>query len=270
MSFFIKLFHFVKSKTFLLNLVFLIITALVIIFGTLIYLDGFTRFGQKIEVPNFVGDKVNIVDIDEYLMGKEIGYEVLDSVYRTDIPSGTIFFQQPGPTEQTGVHVKEGRKIKFRVATHYQLVEMPALAGKTSRRFAEQILSNRGLKPVIEFQPSIEGRDQVLEQKYKGKTIAAGEKIPVGSKIVLVVSKGPSLETVMVPNLIGLTISAANERLSLQNLSAYVLCDDCPNEESKLQAFVYKQSPASSDDAVVPAGGTVTVWVSMTQRSPEE
>jgi len=269
-TFFVKLINFLKSKTFLVNFGLLIIVMLIIIFGTLSYLNSYTRFGQKIEVPDFVGDKVNIADIDEYMIGKDIGYEVLDSVYRTDLPSGTIFFQQPGPTSETGVYVKEGRKIKFRVATRYQLVEMPALAGKTSKRFAEQMLSNRGLIPVIELTPSVEGRDQVLEQKYKGKAIQAGEKVPVGSKIVLVVSKGPSMETVAVPNLIGMTISQVNERLSVNNLTAYVLCDDCPDENSKEKAFVFKQSPVASEESVMPAGGTITVWASMTQRVPED
>lgn len=241
-----------------------IVVVLGIIFGTIAYLTSFTHYGEKFEVPDFVADKVNIADINEYLIGKEIGYEVLDSVYRTDIPSGTIFFQQPGPTHSTGVYVKQGRKIKFRVATHFRLVEMPALAGKTSKRFAEQILMNRGLIPVIEFESSSEGKDQVLEQKFKGKPVAAGDKVPVGSKIVLVVSKGASFQTSQVPNLIGFTILQAKERLSFQNISLNVICDDCPDSENNGSAFIYKQSPVVDDGAVVPEGGTITVWAAMT------
>lgn len=265
-SFFVKLINFVKSKFFLINLLLILAVVLTIIFGTIAYLNGFTHFGEKIEVPDFVGDKVNIVDIEDYLIGKEIGYEVLDSVYRTDIPSGTIFFQQPGPTSATGVHVKQGRKIKFRVATHFRLVEMPALAGKTSKRFAEQKLLNRGLLPVIEFESSSEGKDQVLEQKYKGKSVIAGDKVPVGSKIVLVVSKGASYQTSQVPNLIGFTISQAKERLSFQNIAVNVICDDCPDLASNEGAFIYQQSPEAGDGSVVPEGGTITVWASMTSR----
>lgn len=259
-SFFVKLFNFIKSRTFLINIALIIIAVLSIVFGTLSYLDTFTRFGQKIEVPDLVGDKVNLEEIDAYLSGKEIGYEVLDSVYRTDLPPGTVFFQQPGPTSQTGVYVKEGRKVKLRVATRFRMVEMPALAGKTSKRFAEQILENRGLIPVVEFQPSIEGKDQVLEQKYKGKKVTPGEKLPIGSKIVLVVSRGPSVQTVSVPNLEGMTISEARNRLEQQNLSLYVLCQTCPDEASKEKAVVVRQMPDASGESVISAGGTVTVW----------
>jgi len=79
-SFFVKLFNFIKSRTFLINIALIIIAVLSIIFGTLSYLDTFTRFGQKIEVPDLVGDKVNLEEIDAYLSGKEIRYEVLEPV----------------------------------------------------------------------------------------------------------------------------------------------------------------------------------------------
>jgi eukaryotic-like serine/threonine-protein kinase len=260
-----KLINFLKSKTFLINLGLSLTVAVAIVIGTMSYLDSFTRHGQQFEVPDLVKDKVNIADIDLYLEGKSVTYEILDSVYRTDLPSGTIFFQEPGPTAATGTFVKEGRKIKVRVATRFQLVEMPDLAGKTSRRFAEQKLKNRGLIAVIELKPSTEGRDQVLEQKYKGKPINGGEKVPVGSKIVLIVSQGATNEMTEIPNLIGLTISQANQRLSEYNLNAYTLCDDCLENDNNDDAVIYKQSPESNENETIAAGSTVTIWASRPQ-----
>ena len=263
MSFFNKLLVFLKGKKFWTHFSLIFATILVIVFGTLFYLDSLTHFGEKIPVPNFVADKVNISDLDQYLDGKQVSYEILDSVYRTDIPAGTIFFQEPGPTDSTGTFVKEGRKIKLRVSTNFQLVEMPQLAGRTSRRFAEATLINRKLRPIVEFTPSSEGRDQVMSQKYKGKEIEAGTKIPMGSKIVLLVSKGYSGNVVEVPNLIGLTISDAKSRLANQGLSLYTICSDCSETENP-EAIIFNQSPTADDEgSQMSSGGTITVYASL-------
>jgi beta-lactam-binding protein with PASTA domain len=258
-----KLVHFLKGKKFWTHFSLIFAMILVIVFGTLFYLDSLTHFGEKIPVPNFVADKVNISDLDQYLEGKQVNYEILDSVYRTDMPAGTVFFQEPGPTDSTGTYVKEGRKIKLRVTTNFQLVEMPQLAGKTSRRFAEATLINRKLRPVIEFTPSSEGRDQVMSQKYKGKEIEAGTRIPMGSKIVLIVSKGYSNNVVEVPSLVGLTISDAKMRLANQGLLLYTICSDCSETENP-EAIIFNQSPTADEEgSQMSSGGTITVYASL-------
>jgi hypothetical protein len=257
-----KLVHFIKGKRFWTHLTLIVLTCLSIIFGTLFYLDSLTHFGEKIKVPNFIADRVNATDLPAYVSNKKISYEVLDSVYRTDLPSGTVFYQDPAPTDSTGVYVKEGRKIKLRVTTNFQLVEMPQLAGKSSRRYAEATLKNRHLVPVIEFVPSNIGKEQVMEQKYKGKSIKAGTKIPMGSKIVIVVSKGYSGNTVMVPDLTGLTISEAKARLSENNLTLYTICSDC-DAATNLEAIIYNQSPSGADSSQVNVGSTITAYASL-------
>lgn len=261
-NFFKKTLNFLKGKKFWTHLTLIVFLAFVIIFGTLYYLDELTHFGEKIEVPNFVADKVNVADLKAYIGDKKISYEVLDSVYRTDLPPGTVFYQNPKPTDSTGVYVKEGRKIKLRVATNFRLVQMPDLAGKTSRRFAEVTLKNRHLNPVIEFKPSNIGSGQVMEQKYKGKLILPGTRIPMGSKIVLVVSKGYSRNQVTIPNIVGLTISEAKTRLSESNLVLYTICSDCNVSESP-EAIIFNQSPAAVDSAQVNVGTTITAYASL-------
>jgi eukaryotic-like serine/threonine-protein kinase len=261
-----KLKNFLTSKLFLINLGLIVFAVFAIVFGTLFYLDAFTRFGQKLEVPDLVSEQVNIADIDEFLADKGISYEVMDSVYRTDLPQGTIFFQDPGPTAETGMYVKEGRKIKIRVATRFRMVEMPALAGKTSRRFAEQKLKNRGLIPVIEWESSAEGKEQVLKQKYLGKDVEPGQKVPVGSKIILVVAKGYDPNLINSLSLIGLTISEAESRLGAKGLNVQAICEDCMGDDQRAAAVIYRQSPGPVDVSNLEEGSTVTVWASLQPR----
>ena len=263
-----KLKNFFTSKLFLVNLGLLVLAILVIVFGTLFYLDSFTRYGQKLEVPDLVGEQVNIAEIDQFLGDKGIGYDVMDSVYRTDLPQGTVFFQDPGPTSETGMHVKEGRKIKIRVATRFRLVEMPDLAGKTSRRFAEQKLKNRGLIPVIEWESSAEGKEQVLRQKYLGKEVMPGDKVPVGSKISLVVARGYDTNLINTLSLIGLTISEAEARLTARGFNVQAICDDCMGDDQQAIAVIYRQSPGPVESSTLEEGATVTVWASLQPREP--
>lgn len=216
-----------------------------VIFGINIFLGFYARKSDIVEVPDFVADKVNIQDIDLYLEGIPLSYEVVETVFRTDLPEGTVFFQQPGPTKTTGMKVKKERSIKLRVSTQSKMVEMPDLAGKSSIRFAEQKLTNRGLKVSVEYTYSGEGKNQVLEQKYNGKRIEPGTMIPYGSKVVLVVSKGSGDTEISLPNLVGLTICEGRARLESMNVAASFVCIDCEpgNADQECKAIIYVQDP---------------------------
>jgi len=156
---------FITSKVFFKHVLAYILLVVLLFVGLSIFLGSYTRPGQTFDVPDFVGDKVNIQDIDLYMKEIPLAYEVVETVFRTDLPEGTVFFQQPGPTARTGMKVKKNRSIKLRVSTRSKMVEMPDLAGKASIRFAEQKLVNRGLKVSIEYVYSAEGQNKVLEQK---------------------------------------------------------------------------------------------------------
>lgn len=240
-----RFFSFLKSRVFIKNLLAYMVLVVLLFVGLSIFLGSYTRPGQTFDVPDFVGDKVNIQDIDLYMKDIPLRYDVVETVFRTDLPEGTVFFQQPGPTVVTRMKVKKNRSIKLRVSTRTKMVEMPDLAGKSSIRFAEQKLLNRGLKVTIEYVYSAEGKNQVLEQKYNGKRIDAGTIVPYGAKIVLVVSKGKGDAEIQLPNMIGLTICEARKRLENVNVVASFVCIDCEpgNADQECRATIYVQEP---------------------------
>jgi eukaryotic-like serine/threonine-protein kinase len=240
-----QFFSFLLSKTFFKNLVAYALFVVLLLFGLNWYLAFYARPNDTIDVPDFVGDKVNIQDINLYLTDIALTYEVVETVFRTDLPEGTIFFQQPGPTASTGMKVKRDRSIKFRVSTKSKMVEMPDLAGKTSIRFAEQKLYNRGLKVTISYIYSAEGKNQVIEQKFNGKRIEPGAMVPYGSKIVLVVSQGKGDQALELPNLVGLTICEGRTRLQSMNIAASFICIDCEpgNADQECRAVILVQEP---------------------------
>ena len=72
------------SKKFIFNLIAIGIVWLVVVFGTKAYLNSYTSFGEKIEVPSFY--KIHMDDIDEFISGKDINYEIVDSIYMEGWP----------------------------------------------------------------------------------------------------------------------------------------------------------------------------------------
>lgn len=257
MELFQKIKAFVLTKHFAKHAGLVILTYIVIIGGAIFYLDAYTNHGEKIEVPNLVGKNVNT--INDIIEENDLQFEILDSIYDPKKPEGTILEQDPLPTKLSQVFVKEGRIIRVRVSKKSRLVEMPSLIDK-SVRFAQSVLKNRGLECEIEYVPSVESNGAVMEQRYKGKKIKEGERIPIGATIVLVVGQSEGGEPVQVPNLYGLTISEAKARLSgIPSLVFNLNCPDCMNAADSSNARIESQSPEFIEGVLSPAGTTVTV-----------
>lgn len=253
-----KLIRFIFSKKFLFNLIAIALVWLIVIFGTKFYLNKYTHFGQQIEVPSFY--KIHMDDLDQLIEGRDIRYEIVDSVYMDEWPKGTVCWQHPKPTDSTGQFVKAGRVIQLSVVpSQPKLIKVPNVVEK-SKRMAETQLESMGLRTKVSYKPSSDGKDHVLEQKVNGKPWHDGVKVIKGTVIELVVSKGSSGEVTALPNLVGLTIFEARERLSNLSLSLHPECSNCATVEEIDAAVITQQTPAGGIQATVAAGTTVMVW----------
>jgi eukaryotic-like serine/threonine-protein kinase len=251
-----KIINFIWSKHFLRHLGLIILTYIVVVSCVIFYLDSYTHHGQKITVPNLIGKNIN--NISAMLEEADLEYEVIESVYDPKKPEGTIVEQDPLPTSISSVSVKEGRYIQLRISKKTDLVEMPSLLNK-SERFAIQILKNRGLKYKIEYITSIEEDGAVLHQKFRGSTIKEGQKVQIGSVILLIVGRNAGGPPVQVPNLYGLSIYAARDSVMATNaLEFMAICTDCITREDSLHARVKTQSPEFLP-GVLSASGTKVI-----------
>ena len=258
MDFLKKLKSFIWSKHFLKHLGLVALSYLIIVSLTVFYLDSYTNHGEQIVVPNLIGKNVDNVKAELEELGLQ--YEILDSIYDPSKPEGTILDQDPDPTQFSMVYVKESRVISLRVSKKSRLVEMPSLVDK-SQRFAESILENRGLKFKIQYKPTNEANGAVLDQLYKGVHVKDGTRIPIGSTIVLIVGKNDVGQPTDIPNLYGLTIFEAKERLaSLGAFGFLPVCDECLTYEDSLVARIDSQSPEYIEGILIPAGSTITVY----------
>lgn len=266
MSFLSKIKSFVLSKQFLKNLGYIVLAYFVVVFLTIYYLDFTTNHGEKIEVPVLVGK--NVQSIRGIVENAGLQYEVLDSIYAPELSEGTILSQDPRPTDSTNVFVKSGRIIKVRVSKKHQLVEMPSLIDK-SERFAISVLKNRGLKYSISYKASSEANGAILGQKFNGKDILEGKRIPIGTTIQLIVGKNEAGMPIQIPNLIGLTINEVNGRLSaMTHVSIFASYLNCMNAADSMNARVFTQAPEYIQGQLNPSNSTITIQLDKNYTGP--
>ena len=258
-----KFFKFLISKQYIKHLLIIVGIWLLIILLEAWYLKSHTNHGNTVPVPSFYGLYPEV--LDGMVEGTGITYEIKDSVYLEDWAKGTICWQYPRPTDSTGVKVKPGRVIQLSIVPmNPRMMEMPKVVDM-SKRMAETTLSSLGLRTEVTYKAAPEGKDFVMAQLYKGKPIAPGTMIPKGTRIELVVAKGNTGEVTSLPNLIGLTILQAQERLQTLTLSLHPECESCQTEADYATAVISSQSPAGGEGINVAAGSTITVWATKGQ-----
>jgi beta-lactam-binding protein with PASTA domain len=156
---------------------------LVIAVITLFLLKIYTRHADEIGMPNFIGKDANVLIKDT--LSEDFILEVSETVFDKKATPGTVLKQNPNPKEM----VKKGRKVYLTVASNQPpKVKMPQLQD-VSLRQSEIMLKAKGLElGTIIYKPS-PYENAVLEQLYKGRTIAPGADINMGEVITLVVGK---------------------------------------------------------------------------------
>jgi beta-lactam-binding protein with PASTA domain len=181
-----KFIKFLFSKVFLLQLVLAVVALVVLVFGTLKYLEISTNHNQTIEVPDL--SKFDLDIVDKKLAEMKLRREVLDSAnFNPNYPPYSVIDQVPKP----GKLVKENRKIYLTLnPSGYIDIEIPENLIRKTRRQVEPTLIALGFQigEITEKQDIAKGA--ILELKHKGRALKAGDKLPKTSVIDLVVGDG--------------------------------------------------------------------------------
>lgn len=148
----------------------------------LLFLKCYTRHGQEVEMPNFVGQDSEALLSDH---SSDFIIVVSDYVYDESVKEGTVLKQNPLASEM----VKKGRKVYLSIASSIPpKVMMPELKD-VSLRQAEIMLKAIGLElEGVIYKPS-PFENAVLEQLHRGRSIAPNTEINQGDKVTLVVGK---------------------------------------------------------------------------------
>ena len=158
-------------------------------------------------VPKVIG--MNIEDAKELLESEGFKPLISDTSYGLNLAVGEVFLQKP----ESGEIVKEGRTIYLFISGGEKVISVPLLKGKSilDAKFA---LERLGLKlGRVERIPSSQPEDMIFDQQY-----AEGTLLKQGEIVGVTVSAGRGGGEIMVPDLIGKSLSEAKAILTDSSL----------------------------------------------------
>jgi eukaryotic-like serine/threonine-protein kinase len=142
---------------------------------------------------------------------EEAGFKAqVESVHSEDVEEGLVIHSQPSGGETA----TRGTDVALTVSSGPKLATVPVLVG-TQRSVAVQQIRGRGFSPSVEEADSPKPAGEVIRQAP-----SAGSRLPAGSTVSIVVSKGEAKTTV--PNVIGKLRAEAVEALRAAGLKPVV------------------------------------------------
>lgn len=252
-------FRFLITKQFLRHLGLAAAITLILLLGTLLWLKIYTHHGRTILVPDLTG--LTVEEVDDVTSSRRLRFEVVDSVFSTEMPRGTVLKQNPHATSR----VKKNRKIFLTMnAVNPEMVSMPQLVGLSFRQ-ARLALQNAGLlQGTISYRPDF-AKNNVLQQMHRDTVINEGTLITKGAVIDLVLGMGLSSETTRVPDLVGLGVEEATEIISdyFLNLGAVTYDESFENAEDSTGALIWRQYPDYDEIKRLNMGMEVDIWLTL-------
>lgn len=160
------------------------VVALLCGIGSFVFLHIYTHHGESISVPDLHGLTLSSADAKLRSIGLRI--EVSDSGYVRTLPPDVVLGQQTAP----GSEVKVGRVIRVTVnSDHSPTITLPDLADNCSLHEARARLTAVGFKlAAVEYTTG--EHDWVYALKVRGRTVTAGQRIPVDAPVTIVVGDG--------------------------------------------------------------------------------
>ncbi|WP_316810151.1 PASTA domain-containing protein [Pedobacter heparinus] len=251
-----KFITYLKTNSFRNNLIAAILTVVVILMAAFFSLRYYTKHGQGLNVPALKG--LAFTQAVSKLEALGLRYEV-DSVYIMDSPPGIVIDQDPN----ANTFVKDNRTIYLTINTaQAPNAKFPEVEFKSLRE-AQALIESFGLKVGDTTYKADVSRDVVLQVLFGGQVIKAGETLPKGSRVDLVLGDGKGNEEVNIPSLIGLTRDEA--LFSLRNgamLNLGIISYEGTITDSAT-AVVVRQNPFATDSVTkVKIGTPVNITLS--------
>lgn len=242
------------------NLLAMAILSVVMLVGAMVFLNVVTQHNKELEVPDFRG--MTLEEARAAAEEADIRVEVIDSVY-SQRNRGKVKSHSPA----AGVMVKKGRRVLLTVnAVSARKVTVPNLVGYSLRQAMPE-LDQRGLELGRLIYKNDIATNNVLQQQYNGRPIAAGASVEAESVIDLVLGLNTSDCETMIPDVLGKDEKSAIRTLhdSYLNVRKVVFDKSVRTWEDSLNALVYKQNPEPSE-LPVGMGADVTIYLKVVEE----
>lgn len=191
-----------SKKTYFSLLGLVIVGVLVLLLFDSIIMPAYTNYDEGLTVPDI--SQISLKEAKQELTDYGLRYEVAERRSNTAYPSDYVIDQTPSASEI----VKPQRKIYLTVNRESNpTVKVPEVVD-LSYRNAKIQLKNNGLRVGTVSYESSRFKNSVLRQ-----SIDANKVVPKGTAIDLAVSDGLGEKMVTVPNIKGLRLSEAQQKL---------------------------------------------------------
>ena len=216
------------------------------IFGGII-----TNHSEEVMVPNLVGMTMEEVNRDLALGNIDDVFKVVEGrTLISDKPVGQIIDQDPRPNE---TKKGDGIIITVDISSGPQLITMPNLENKEYRQAVSVLQNEMGLK----VEPVYEHSDEINRNHVIRTEPGAYLNLEPGQTVRLVISKGPEVKKVPVPNFVNRKIDDVMRMLETLGLQAEVLETW---DETKEKGIVLYQSVIAETEVEV--GTTIVFHIS--------
>ena len=241
------------------NLLIAFAVVVVLIVGSMIFLNVFTKHNQELSVP----DLANMTVEEAQLVADQAGMriDVTDSAFVKRMKRGAVYRQNPVP----GSKVKHGRRISLTInAVNPRQITMPDLIGYSTRQAKAEILS-RGLVLGRLIYEQDMATNNVLKQLHNGEVIEPGTMVESEAVIDLVVGLNSRDNMTFVPYLAGLRNLSAVEAVHDHSLNiGKIRFDETVRDyEDSLNAVVFRQVPEACDSIPVQMGAEVSLYLTL-------
>ena len=175
------------------------------------WLKDIFSVAERVNVPNFVGlDYQEVIDDPNYT---SIFSFTIELAIDPSVPDGEIISQNP-EADRSMMIVPEKIAVTLTVSTGVIETEVIDVTNVQYQEATIQ-LQNAGFRVEPVYEPS----DTVTEDYVIRTQPAAGEMIAAGDTVYIYISAGPEIKTVTMPQLVGMTLDAAIDRLESSGLS---------------------------------------------------
>ena len=168
------------KNPFVISLILAILIIWGLIYGTLVWLDVYTR--HNVAVVDVKG--LTIEKTAPFFSEKRIRYNIIDSVFSKEVPPGAIVELVPAP----GSKVKEGRVVFVTInAKTSQMGVIPEVEDLSYRQ-ANALLQSIGFVSVEVKYVAGDYKDLAVAVEWNGRVLEKGQHVPLNAHLVLVVT----------------------------------------------------------------------------------
>ena len=265
-----EIISFLTSKTFLKHLLLIAAFLIGILLLTLLGLKIYTHHGQKLELPDYLGQHID--NASEDAEDKSFQIIVNDSVHIVGKDGGEIIEQNPKPLSM----VKEKRKIYVTItkykADQFDSESFPPLYGHDFERKKRDLAYQDIESKVKDYKYDPGEPNHILEVFYKGQVVEDSK----GRRNGIMIDKGSALDFILSKRS-GQELSVPDLRCKSYNEALFLLESINVNvgqvsEKGKISdqssAWIYDQNPRPEDQQSISSGEAIELFI--TQDKPKD